>query len=302
MLASVGGEVVVAVVSAVAGVANRLSCVRAVAQAAIYGSHAVAISAPALFVTPRARRRYQPGIVVGTFVPFWHQKRKANPSLSLPFNPTSTCCSSASSSAPAAENARRGSPKSATLDGAVGPQPAVNVRILRRLIMLRHAASSESSGGVASDHLRPLSDDGRRTVPLLATALQSRKGWMPQLILSSDSLRTRQTLELMIQEVADFGRAAISFLGSFYTIASLDGHTRKHIAETITQYASDGMGCVMCMGHNRGWEEAASELANTQIELKTANAALLESVSPTTSWEEAFRAKWRLVDVLQPNA
>ena len=39
-----------------------------------------------------------------------------------------------------------------------------------------------------------------------------------------------------------------------------------------------------CMGHNRGWEEAASMLSGASIELKTCNAALLEASG--NSWEE----------------
>lgn len=39
-----------------------------------------------------------------------------------------------------------------------------------------------------------------------------------------------------------------------------------------------------CMGHNRGWEEAASTFSGAHIELKTCNAALLEAAGK--SWEE----------------
>ncbi|XP_028066763.1 probable serine/threonine-protein kinase WNK3 isoform X3 [Camellia sinensis] len=39
-----------------------------------------------------------------------------------------------------------------------------------------------------------------------------------------------------------------------------------------------------CMGHNRGWEEAASMFSGTSIELKTCNAALLEATGK--SWED----------------
>lgn len=38
------------------------------------------------------------------------------------------------------------------------------------------------------------------------------------------------------------------------------------------------------MGHNRGWEEAASMLSGAAIELKTCNAALLEATGK--SWDE----------------
>lgn len=38
------------------------------------------------------------------------------------------------------------------------------------------------------------------------------------------------------------------------------------------------------MGHNRGWEEAASMFTGVSVELKTCNAALLEADG--RSWEE----------------
>ena len=39
-----------------------------------------------------------------------------------------------------------------------------------------------------------------------------------------------------------------------------------------------------CMGHNKGWEEAASTFSGVSVELKTCNAALLEAAGKT--WEE----------------
>lgn len=68
--------------------------------------------------------------------------------------------------------------------------------------------------------------------------------------------------------------------------------------------------CVLCLGHNRGWEEAASSFAGRDIELGHCHAALLE-LSGVASWEEAFHDKggemmvvesktWTLVDVLVP--
>lgn len=38
------------------------------------------------------------------------------------------------------------------------------------------------------------------------------------------------------------------------------------------------------MGHNRGWEEAASMFCGVSVELKTCNAALLETAAK--SWNE----------------
>jgi polyadenylate-binding protein len=56
----------------------------------------------------------------------------------------------------------------------------------------------------------------------------------------------------------------------------------------------------MCVGHNRGWEEAASSWAQRAVRLSTASAALLETVGG--SWQEALSegAQWRLVQVVTP--
>ena len=62
----------------------------------------------------------------------------------------------------------------------------------------------------------------------MAEKLASR-GWLPDLIMSSNSLRTRQTLQAMSAAVAAFGAAETHLLGSLYTVAALDGQTLKHL-------------------------------------------------------------------------
>lgn len=50
------------------------------------------------------------------------------------------------------------------------------------------------------------------------------------------------------------------------------------------------------MGHNRGWEEAASMLSGSPVELKTCNAALLEATGK--SWDEVrfhLLTRWHIV-------
>lgn len=89
--------------------------------------------------------------------------------------------------------------------------------------------------------------------------------------------------------------------GSLYTVAALDGQTRGHLEECIRGVASDAAHrCVMCVGHNKGWEEAASSLARRAVRLHTASAALFEAAG--RSWHEATapEAEWRLVQVLAP--
>ena len=46
--------------------------------------------------------------------------------------------------------------------------------------------------------------------------------------------------------------------------------------------------CVMCIGHNKGWEEAASLFCGQAVELQSASAALLSQPPGEDSWEGAF--------------
>eukprot|EP00897_Mesotaenium_endlicherianum_P005344 jgi/Mesen1/4838/ME000244S04017 len=162
----------------------------------------------------------------------------------------------------------------------------------RRLILLRHAKSSWADPSL-KDHYRPLSKRGREGAVSIANKLKEL-GWIPSLILCSDSVRTRQTLELMGEAVKAFKEAEVVLLGSYYSIAAMDGQTAKHLHDTVLEHSNDSQTTVMCMGHNRGWEEAASELSGRIIELKTANAALLECKKPEADWGSAFAAGWKL--------
>lgn len=56
---------------------------------------------------------------------------------------------------------------------------------------MRHAKSSWSHGG--RDHDRPLNDRGRRAAKAVGAVLRARK-FMPDMIWSSDSARTRETV------------------------------------------------------------------------------------------------------------
>lgn len=172
----------------------------------------------------------------------------------------------------------------------------------RRLILLRHAHSSYPTASLR-DHDRPLSEAGEADAIKVSQKLH-QLGWVPELILSSDALRTRETLKCMQDKVKELSEAEVHFISSFYSIAAMDGQTAQHLQQTICKYARDETLTVMCMGHNRGWEEAASMLSGASIELKTCNAALLEASG--NSWEEAFSMAgfggWKLQHIIKPNS
>ena len=138
----------------------------------------------------------------------------------------------------------------------------------------------------------------------------------------------QETLDLLKLELPDLRLAREVHLPSFYTVAALDGETAPHIMGTILKLlgagagkeagagAGEGVGadagadagagarvagreapgCVMCIGHNKGWEEAASLFCGQAVELQSASAALLSQPPGEDSWEGAFGGggTWRL--------
>ncbi len=158
----------------------------------------------------------------------------------------------------------------------------------RRLIVMRHAKSSWNSPG-HSDHERPLNGRGRRDAPKIGAALVER-GWTPELVLSSDAQRTRETFAGM----SEFFPSAMEarYLPSFY-------HAGLGAAQGELPAVPDQVACLLVLGHNPGWEDLVDWLAGEDIVMKTANAALLSL--DLESWSAALQpGKWKLEDVIRP--
>uniref|UniRef100_A0A0E0EQB8 Uncharacterized protein n=1 Tax=Oryza meridionalis TaxID=40149 RepID=A0A0E0EQB8_9ORYZ len=182
--------------------------------------------------------------------------------------------------------------------GDAAPAPAAPPR--RRLILLRHGESA-AGGRLTRDHDRPLSKAGRAAAISVSNKLQ-QMGWIPELVLCSDATRTKETLKILQDHVKGLSEAIVHFIPSFYSIAAMDGQTAEHLQKAICQYSSDEILTVMCMGHNKGWEEAASMFSGDSVVLKTCNAALLEAEGK--SWVEAFSLAglggWKLHGIVKP--
>ncbi len=161
--------------------------------------------------------------------------------------------------------------------------------MLRRLIVMRHAKSSWDSG-VPDDHSRPLNARGRRDAPLVAARLQEI-GWAPELVVSSDSERTTETLQRMLEEFSPAPQ--FEFTRALY-------HAGIHEIREAIVNTSHEVSTVMVLGHNPGWQQAVAWLSDQQIAMTTANAALLETEGE--SWREALQddRTWQLVDVIRP--
>lgn len=180
---------------------------------------------------------------------------------------------------------------------AVRSQTA-EAKIRRRIILLRHADSESSSK--LRDYDRPISSQGKREATSIAKRL-CELGWVPDLIIASNSKRTKQTLDIMAEAASELSTVDAHFLGSLYTVAALDGQTKHHLEETIRSVACDAKNfCIMCVGHNKGWEEASTAFAKQPVRLGTASAALFEVFGG--SWEDVTgpETSWTLVQVVTP--
>ncbi|KAF7065105.1 hypothetical protein CFC21_071267 [Triticum aestivum] len=183
---------------------------------------------------------------------------------------------------------------------AAAAEPGSSATPRRRLILLRHGDSAVGER-FTRDHDRPLSKAGRADAISVSDKFH-QMGWIPELILCSDATRTKETLQIMQEHVQGLSQALVHFIPSFYSIAAMDGQTAEHLQKAICEYSTDEILTVMCMGHNKGWEEAASMFSGDSVVLKTCNAALLEAAGK--SWVEAFSQAglggWKLHGIVKP--
>jgi phosphohistidine phosphatase len=165
--------------------------------------------------------------------------------------------------------------------------PVRGGEMLRRLMLMRHAKSSWTSH-VPTDHERPLNERGRRDAARVGKRL-AKLGWVPDVVVGSDSRRTEETWERMQKRFPD---ARVRFTRALY--ASGPGELRSEVARLSADVRT-----VLVLGHNPGWEEAVEELSGREVRITTANVVLLKGEGAT--WREALeRGAWSVAGVIRP--
>lgn len=161
--------------------------------------------------------------------------------------------------------------------------------MLYRLIVMRHAKSSWDSEAT-TDHARPLNPRGCRDAPRMAQAIEAR-GWLPEVVLSSDSQRTKETYLLMLE--AWSRQPPVDYQPEFY-------HGGIEEIQVALSALSDDCQTAMVLGHNPGWEHACAWLVGHHQSMTTANAALMQINA--RNWREAagLGGDWTLVELLRP--
>lgn len=118
---------------------------------------------------------------------------------------------------------------------------------MKRLILTRHAKSSWDDPTM-SDHDRPLNERGQAAAADLGQWLASR-GYLPDEVLCSDALRTRETYAGLA--LVDAPEAALK--PSLY-------HAGPDVMLAVLKHATGD--CVMMVGHNPGIAEFAHRLVS----------------------------------------
>ncbi len=120
-----------------------------------------------------------------------------------------------------------------------------------RLILLRHAKSDWNSG-VSGDFDRPLAPRGRNDAPRTGQWMKDN-GVIPDIILCSPALRTRQTLAAVNDKL---GVAHIVYEDAIY------GASLRVLLGLVEDYGRDS-GNLMITGHNPGMDELLCYLCAT---------------------------------------
>ncbi|GAB2822986.1 histidine phosphatase family protein [Actinocorallia aurea] len=120
----------------------------------------------------------------------------------------------------------------------------------KRLLVLRHAKAEVGFG--LADHERPLAERGLRDSAAMGAHLKE-EGLIPDLVLCSTALRTRQTLEGLALD------APVSYERGIYTG---DGYDLL----TLVQITPAEVGTLLLVGHNPAVHELVVVTGNEPVE------------------------------------
>ena len=169
---------------------------------------------------------------------------------------------------------------------------------MKTLFLLRHAKSSWDDPGCA-DFDRPLNNRGQAAALAIGAHIKD-KGLIPDLIISSPSARTRETLERLQKGMA---RQVFSQYPKILYLAS-----PETILNTI-RTAADSVARLMIAGHNPGMHQLALRLTKAgshqgyaAMELKFPTAALAEIAFPGEDWANLKEGSGELKRFILPRS
>ncbi|AHM62152.1 phosphohistidine phosphatase, sixa [Flammeovirgaceae bacterium 311] len=148
---------------------------------------------------------------------------------------------------------------------------------MKTLYLLRHAKSSWDDESLP-DNERPLNKRGKNDAPKMGKWLQANLK-PPQLILCSDSARTRATIE-PVMEAWQLPAEVLRFESSLY-------HASTETLWDLVQSCDNKIDRLMLVGHNPGLTEFANSLCK-EFETENIPTSGFAAFSfDIKSWEEA---------------
>jgi phosphohistidine phosphatase len=172
---------------------------------------------------------------------------------------------------------------------------------MRTLTLLRHAKSSWDHPGL-DDRARPLAPRGERAAPAMARHLLDM-GQIPERVLCSDAVRTRQTWQRVSDIWSEVGHfPAVRFVPALYLASP---HTLlEHVHRVSTRVEN-----LMLVGHNPGLHELVLLLARVdvvdplpleRVQEKLPTGAVVVLEIPAASWEEVGPGGAVVADFVRP--
>ncbi|HUO87960.1 MAG TPA: histidine phosphatase family protein [Rhizomicrobium sp.] len=171
---------------------------------------------------------------------------------------------------------------------------------MRRLLLLRHAKAVPAGSGI-DDHGRELTARGRDDTAKIGRYVE-KEGYAPNLILSSTSQRTMETVEGMAGELSSAPR--VDHLEALYL-------AEPEVILSVIRLAPDKMKRVMVVGHNPGLEHLATLLAREPVKRKERDRFdMIEEKFPTAAlavldfdvarWRDVAPGGGALADFVRP--
>ena len=166
------------------------------------------------------------------------------------------------------------------------------------LSLLRHAKSSWDNPG-AKDFDRPLAKRGEHAAPRMGVFMASH-GIAPELILCSPAVRTRQTLDLILPQLA--GTPTVEYEEAFYLAA-------PSVLLSRVRKMGPKVHHVMIVGHDPGMQGLALDLAGagdaemlTALGRKFPTAGLAVIAFKSREWSKIGSGKGHLELSMTPKA
>ena len=126
---------------------------------------------------------------------------------------------------------------------------------MKRLLLLRHG---KAEGQASDDRKRALIPRGKTDSTRMGRFLHE-DAYVPDMILCSDSVRTRQTLEAVLPELQ--AKPDLKYLAELYL-------AEPELILSLVRKAADKFPSLMIVGHNPGLEQCALALAAVPLEKK----------------------------------